>query len=186
MAHESKIGELVPREKSLKTMTDSGAHTVDSRAELENFPRDERRGRDTWNTASIRGREESGERGQHWSPRVGNGDKSSAGVVGQRPIQRDFFLLIIKDVSRDRQFSPPPRRTVIRVTRADKFSYYARLHRCNPFRSPSSIVYSYVRVYVYAHGTSVHISRTYTRERRRRTVVERSETTVNHFCESRV
>lgn len=43
LAHESKIGELVPREKSLKTMTDSGAHTVDSRAELENFPRDERR-----------------------------------------------------------------------------------------------------------------------------------------------
>lgn len=33
----------MPREKSLKTMTDSGAHTVDSRAELENFPRDERR-----------------------------------------------------------------------------------------------------------------------------------------------
>lgn len=66
-------------------------------------------------------------------------------------------------------------RTVIRVIRADKFSYYAL--QSIQIAILRRRVYSYIRVYA-----SVHMSHT----RGGGGMVERSETTVNHFCESRV
>lgn len=150
---------------------------------MENFPRD---GDEIREIRRLSGRKESGGEAEGITliTQAGKPVKRGQKLGGDgwaTADTRDFFLLIIKDVSRDRQLLPflLPRRTVIRVIRADKFSYYARVATHSDRDSPSCIRIR-VRVYIYVYTPGI-CARSHLQEEE-----ERSETTVNHFCESRV